>query len=64
MFVQKEIILNRLREQYKQSLGGSNDDRHYRRNRYNSVRLFCLDCSLLTFNEIEVMEFEVNKSFS
>ena len=27
---------------------------------YSDMRLFCLDCELLTFNEIELMEFEVD----
>ena len=59
----ENIYLNRLKEQYKESLGGSLDDRHYRRNRYNAVRVFCLDTQLISFNDIELMEFEVNSVF-
>jgi hypothetical protein len=61
---QEQVILDRLRQEYKESLGGSLDDRNYRRNRYSAVRVFCLDCELLTFEEIELMEFEVNQSFT
>ncbi len=57
---QKTVCLNKLKEQYKESLGGSVDDRHYRRNRYNAVRTFCLDTQLIDFNTIELMESEVN----
>jgi hypothetical protein len=32
--------------------------------RYNILRCFCIECELLTFNEIELMEFEVNNLFS
>jgi hypothetical protein len=55
--------LDRLKQEYKESLGGSMDDRNYRRNRYSAVRVFCLDCELVSFNEVELMEFEVNQSF-
>jgi len=30
---------------------------------YQAMRLFCLDCELIYFNDIEVMESEVNHSF-
>jgi hypothetical protein len=56
--------LDRLKQEYKESLGGSLDDRNYRRNRYSAVRVFCLDCELVSFNEVELMEFEVNQSFN
>ena len=31
---------------------------------YMGMRLFCLDCELVSFNDIEAMEFEVNQSVS
>jgi len=52
--------LDRLREQYKETFTGSMDDKLLRKRQYYSVRLFCLDCELVTFNDIEVMEYEVN----
>ena len=32
--------------------------------RYNILRAFCIECELLTSNEIELMEFKINESFS
>lgn len=32
--------------------------------RYNILRAFCIECNIVTFNEIEVMEYEVNNSIS
>lgn len=57
----ENIYLNRLKEQYKESLGGSMDNRRYRRDRYNAIRTFCLDTQLLSFNDIEVMEYEISR---
>ena len=31
---------------------------------YLAMRLFCLDTQLISFNDIEAMEYEVNQSFS
>jgi hypothetical protein len=33
---------------------------NYVRARYGGMREFCLDCSLISFAEIELMESEVN----
>ena len=53
-------ILNRLRQQYKESLNNKSPyDETTRKLYYNTMRLFCLDCSLLSFAEIEEMEYEV-----
>lgn len=53
----ENIYLNRLKEQYKtfKNLGIRD---------YFITRAFCLDTQLVSFNDIEVMEFEVNQSFS
>ena len=31
---------------------------------YFTLRAFCLDCNLVSFNEIELMEFEVDNEIS
>lgn len=67
--VPQNIYLNRLKEQYKKykSFEPVKDDfpsvfkKHY--NDYKAMRLFCLDTQLVSFNDIEVMENEVNQSF-
>jgi hypothetical protein len=53
--------IDRLRQQYKATKKEYNG---LELTRYNAIRLFCLDCGLLTFLEIEAMEFEVNQSLS
>lgn len=65
---EENIYLNRLKEQYKQFVIESKT--HYFKNKanrlekdYQAMRLFCLDTQLVSFNDIEVMEFEVNQSF-
>jgi adenylate cyclase class IV len=57
--------LQRLRQEYIHSLGfhASSKIRKQRKNSYNAMRLFCLDTQLISFNDIELMEFEVNQSF-
>ena len=32
--------------------------------RYNAMRLFCLDCELVSFIDIESMEYEVNSELN
>lgn len=59
---EENIYLNRLKEQYnkaKQDL----DRTLLPMQSYNAMRLFCLDTQLISFNDIEVMEYEVNQSF-
>lgn len=61
----KNKYLNRLRQQYKLFKDWQKDPQggkiaYYQ---YQSMRLFCLDCELVSFNDIEAMEFEVNQSF-
>ena len=61
---QKEVALNRLKEQYKFAV--ENEELEFyigRLENYQSVRAFCLDTQLVSFNDIEVMEYEVNQSF-
>ena len=51
--IDSSVYLDRLREQYiltKEPYNGLEGTR------YNAMRLFCLDTSLLPFNDVEVME--------
>ena len=64
----ENIYLNRLREQYKQMLSKKQGDFYlegYNRlsQDYLAMRLFCLDTQLISFNDIEVVENEINSSF-
>ena len=67
---EENIYLNRLKEQYKQVKEKISKDDFYlngyeqAKKYYDAMRLFCLDTQLISFNEIELMEFEVNQSFS
>ena len=58
----ENIYLNRLKEQYKESkvYEVSSLNRKYRKLTYDAMRLFCLDTQLISFNDIELMENEVN----
>ena len=65
---EENIYLNRLKEQYKQMLSKKQGDFYlegYNRlsQDYLAMRLFCLDTQLISFNDIEMLEFEVNSSF-
>ena len=61
---EENIYLNRLKEQYKHFLNPSNGDEYFKRkDYYQAMRLFCLDTQLISFNDIELMESEVNTSF-
>jgi hypothetical protein len=55
--------IDRLRQEYKQT---QKSVLNYTKNLqdYQAMRLFCLDCGLLTFNEIELMEYEVDNESS
>ena len=64
----ENIYLNRLKEQYKKML--SKKQGYFYLEGYNrllqdylAMRLFCLDTQLISFNDIEVMENEINSSF-
>lgn len=64
----ENIYLNRLKKQYKKykesfRLPTGQDEFYKRKDYYSAMRLFCLDTQLLSFNDIEQMEFEVNQSF-
>ena len=66
--LKENIYLNRLKEQYKQMLSKKQGDFYlegYNRlsQDYLAMRLFCLDTQLISFNDIEVMENEINSSF-
>ncbi len=61
----KNTPLDRLRQQYKKfkelKPSQSTTDAYWtRKNYYDAMRLFCLDCELVSFNDIEAMEYEVN----
>ena len=63
----ENIYLNRLKEQYKehkkaQKIFHGVEQMKYKI-RYQAMRLFCLDTQLISFNDIEVMENEINSSF-
>lgn len=59
---QKEIILNRLRELFNIAIKDEHSQFYISRlQNYQIVRAFCLDCSLLSFAEIEEMEYNVNQ---
>jgi len=64
---QKDIYLNRLKQQYLTFIQISklNNEGHKTINAsvYSAMRLFCLDCSLLSFAEIEVMENECDNLY-
>lgn len=59
--------LDRLRQEYKQLQENKKkykvESLYTTEQLYNSVRLFCLDTQLISFNEIELMEYEINQSF-
>ena len=64
---EENIYLNRLKEQYKKML--SKKQGYFYLEGYNrllqdylAMRLFCLDTQLISFNDIEVMENEINSS--
>lgn len=57
--------LDKLKQQYKAVVKAKqwSDEKRELNNDYLCMRLFCIECELLNFNEIELMEFEVNQSF-
>ena len=65
---ENNIYLNRLKEQYISVKNAEkikwNHTKTMRENDYFGMRLFCLDTQLVSFNDIEAMENEVNQSFS
>ena len=64
--IESNIYLNRLKEQYKfykQVESEKYNDSSFVKRDYLAMRLFCLDTQLVSFNDIEVMEYEVNQSF-
>ena len=61
---QKDILLNRLKELYKFAVQNEESEFYIGRlENYQSVRAFCLDTQLISFNDIELMESEINSSF-
>lgn len=58
-------FLNRLKEQYEKAKRLEKYPIMFKKlnTDYLAMRLFCLDTQLISFNDIEVMEFEVNSSF-
>lgn len=55
--------LDRLKQQYKQT---QKSVLNYNNNLqdYQAMRLFCLDCELVSFIDIESMEYEVNSELN
>ena len=64
--IESNIYLNRLKEQYKKykELKSWSEESRYELQVYSNIRCFCLDTQLISFNDIEQMEFEVNKEIS
>ena len=61
---ENNIYLNRLKELYKFAVQNEESEFYIGRlENYQSVRVFCLDTQLVSFNDIEVMENEINSSF-
>ena len=62
---EENIYLNRLKEQYKKykELKSWSEESRYELQVYSNIRRFCLDTQLISFNEIELMESEINSSF-
>ena len=62
---EENIYLNRLKEQYKKykELKSWSEESRYELQVYSNIRCFCLDTQLISFNDIEMLEFEVNQSF-
>ena len=57
----ENIYLNRLKEQYIEvNRNFLPLENQYRRTRYGAMRDFCLDTQLISFNDIELMELEIN----
>ena len=59
------VYLDRLRKEYNhfKSLKIGSKKQGLQIDRYYNMRLFCLDTCLLSFNDIEVMEYEINLLF-
>ena len=58
---ENNIYLNRLKEQYKFAVENEESEFYIGRlENYQSVRVFCLDTQLVSFNDIELIENEVN----
>ena len=64
--VPQNIYLNRLKEQYKLAIKEYQTEMVKFKvvEHYNAMRLFCLDTQLVSFNDIEAMEYEVNKEIN
>ena len=62
---EENIYLNRLREQYKKykELKSWSEESRYELQVYSNIKCFCLDTQLVSFNDVEVMENEINSSF-
>ena len=59
--VPQNIYLNRLKELYKFAVQNEESEFYIGRlENYQSVRVFCLDTQLVSFNDIELIENEVN----
>ena len=59
--------INRLRQEYKKYVSIDEDLKDLKKkylHTYSDMRLFSLDCELVSFNEIELMEFEVDNGSS
>ena len=64
--IDSKVYLDRLKQSYKDYKKAElrfSDLTNRFKDFYKAERLFCLDTSLLSFNDIEVMEYEINLLF-
>ena len=60
---EKNIYLNRLKELYKYVVRNEKSEFYIGRlENYQSVRAFCLDTGIVSYDDVESMEDEVNQS--
>lgn len=63
--IESNIYLNKLKHFYKKFKFSEVEkwEKDFQRREYFSLREFCLDTQLVSFNDIELMESEINSSF-
>jgi hypothetical protein len=64
LFLEKNIYLSSLKELYKFAVRDEESEFYIGRlENYQSVRAFCLDTGIVSYDDAELMEYEVNQSF-
>ena len=59
--ISRQVLLKELTQKYVDILKGRKDILFLNKHRYYSLKQFCIECSLLSLDEIEKMEYEVNQ---